>query len=143
MDDAAFEGISSASQSTKSFSELVAVDSFNWDRHGSFMCSTPLAQPESLPSAKKFDIGGAVFDQSDIAVADSDSVNVTTIAGDPTLTFCASQELEQTRKTLDTIIEAQIKRAESSYGVSLDPFDSSLQESATVFIALPFLLDVV
>ena len=132
MDDAAFEVIPSASQSTKSFSGLVAVDSFNWDRHGSFVCSTPLPQPESLPSAENFDFGRAVYDQSDISVADSDSVNVTTIAGDPTLTFCASQELEQTRKNLDTIIEAQIKRAESSYGASLDPFDSYLQKSATV-----------
>ena len=120
MDDTASEGFVSASPSTKSFSGLVADDSFNWDRHGSFMCSTPLAQTGSLPSAESFNFGRAVFDEFDISVADSDTAIIT-------------EELEQTRKNLDTIIEAQIRRAESSYGARsrLDPFDSYLRTSTS------------
>jgi len=115
---------------TKSFSKIVSQDSFNWDRHGSFKCSTPLTRPVALSESGSFDYGRGFSEESvDIPVPDSDVANATTTTNIPTIAANTLQELEKTKKNLDTIIEAQIKRAESTYSSKprLDRFDSHLQ----------------
>jgi hypothetical protein len=72
----------------------ISVDGFDWDRYGSFQCSTPLSRSAGTLS----EVGSDDF----------------ACGGIPTI----ATELENTKKHLDTIIEAQIKRAESNSRIS-------------------------
>jgi hypothetical protein len=102
--------------STKSFSGIIAQDSFNWDQHASFRCSTPVSQQAEI----SFEVEGSQGSYSARDISESEAA-----------AEALQAELAQTRRHLDMIVEARIKQVEESAGIA-DPLDVYIQSLANV-----------